>query len=495
MRHLPRRSVSPPTSRASSMLLLIATTVLTGCALAPAGEAGVGTPPPDRPAALAGSAMEAAIAPPVPGEVLRARRAALRRSMGRGIAIVEARGGPEGDPVTRSFLHLTGVETPGAILLLAATDDDAEGDGEEILFLPPRDRGWERWHGPRLAPGEEARHRTGVNRTEPLAAFDATLTRLVSREGMRGAPIWHLSIPASERALPPSDAPGAEERWRDALRARFPEVGEVGDISALLDPIRQVKDEDELSRLRRAIAITGLAFDRAFASVREGVPEFLLEAEIEGTFRSWGGDGPGFDSIIGAGERSCILHYHANHGRARGGELVLIDVGASWGGYTADITRTLPVSGRYSARQREVFELVARAQAAGIAAARPGATIRDIHRAARDVFEKAGVADAFLHGTSHHVGLEVHDPGPTRRPLEPGMVITVEPGLYFPEEGLGIRLEDMVRITEGEPEILSRAIPRTVDAIEEAMAKARSTRAAAGSSEPVRRGGALRTLP
>ncbi|MGA1780977.1 MAG: aminopeptidase P N-terminal domain-containing protein, partial [Planctomycetota bacterium] len=185
------------------MLLLIATTVLTGCALAPAGEAGVGTPPPDRPAALAGSAMEAAIAPPVPGEVLRARRAALRRSMGRGIAIVEARGGPEGDPVTRSFLHLTGVETPGAILLLAATDDDAEGDGEEILFLPPRDRGWERWHGPRLAPGEEARHRTGVNRTEPLAAFDATLTRLVSREGMRGAPIWHLSIPASERALPP----------------------------------------------------------------------------------------------------------------------------------------------------------------------------------------------------------------------------------------------------------------------------------------------------
>lgn len=402
----------------------------------------------------------AAVPGAVPSDELRSRRSALAEGAKSGVILIEARGDEE-NAATREFFYTTGLDAAGSILLLVCE----EGLATETLFLPARSTSWELWNGPRPFPGPEASKVTGIGEVLSLEVFPARFEEALAN----ATALWHLPT----AALRP-EVESADSAWRKLLRARHPQLETIETVGQLLDPLRQVKGADEVTRLRRAIAITSEAFKAAFATARPGGTEFEIEAAIEGTFRRFGGEGPGFASIVGAGAHSCVLHYQQNQGPVASGDLVVIDVGASWGHYTADITRTIPASGRYTERQREIYQIVARAQEAGIRAARPGATIRDVHRAARAVFEAEGLERYFPHGTSHHVGLEVHDVGSTRRPLAEGMVITVEPGLYLADESLGIRIEDMVLITENGCVILTDAIPRTPDDLEEAIERARS---------------------
>ena len=390
------------------------------------------------------SAPLRAPATPPSAEELGQRRSLLAEAVGDGVVVVEAHGG-ENEEVTRNFWYLTSLESAGGRLIISCR----AGVGEAILFLPEHDPGWEMWNGPRAHPGKEALERTGIDRILALDKYPQALVEPL--EGGRSL----LMIRRRGRVEP---------RWLDQLRQSGWE-GEAGDARQALHPLRQVKSPWEMEQLRKAIAITHRGLRAGARRAAPGRWEFEVEAAIEGTFHSFGSPAPGFPSIVGSGPNSCVLHYNASRRRIEEGELLVMDVGARSGPYTADITRTVPVSGVFSERQRQVFEVVRRAQAAGIAAVRPGATISDIDRAAREVVREEGFGEFFPHGTSHHVGLDVHDVGP-RRPLIAGMVVTVEPGIYIAAEGLGVRIEDMVLVTAEGCEVLSAAIPKEAEAME-----------------------------
>ncbi len=382
---------------------------------------------------------------PVPVERLAARREALLERIGTGVAVLRSAEprSIEGDYPQDSdfrqengFFYLTGLETPGASLVLVAGDG---GPDDAILYLPPRRPGQERWTGPRLGPGPEAARITGI-----------------------------ADVRSAERA-------------ESELAALAPGVARVDD-AALRDHLavlRLVKDEDELRRLRRAIDITTEAVREAMRIAEPGVWEYELEAVIEYTFRRHGAERVGFPSIVGSGPNATVLHYDKSRRRVEAGDLVVTDVGAEFGYYSADVTRTFPVSGRFTERQRALYELVLGTQQAALDAVVPGATLGELNRVAREYMrERSGTlcgavsCDAhFVHGLSHWLGMDVHDVGDVAAPLAPGMVFTIEPGIYIPEEGIGIRIEDDVLVTERGYELLSAGAPRRPEEIEALMAE------------------------
>ncbi|PYS04271.1 MAG: hypothetical protein DMG12_10515 [Acidobacteria bacterium] len=327
----------------------------------------------------------------------------------------------------RNFYYVTGFDEPNAILLL----DAASTPPEDVLFLPERKPLEERWTGAKLGPGPEAETATGFSKVLPVSEFDATLKK------------------ASERA---KSVYGVKEV--------------VNDIAHL----RQTKSPTEVALLEKAVRITLKAQEAAARTIAPGVMEYEVEAALEYEFRRNGAERPGFPSIVGSGPFSTILHYDKNTRRMESGDVVVVDIGAEWGGYSADVTRTYPVSGKFSPRQREIYQIVLDAQKAAMAKIRPGVTFRDIHQASSSYIRSKGYEKYFIHGTSHHIGLEVHDAGSTERPLEPNMVITVEPGIYIGEEQLGIRIEDDVVVTPSGYRMLS-TFPKEIDEIEALVQK------------------------
>jgi Xaa-Pro aminopeptidase len=248
-----------------------------------------------------------------------------------------------------------------------------------------------------------------------------------------------------------------------------------------LDPImaqlRLVKDGEELRRLRRAVDITGEAHRELWRVAEPGLTEYALEATLEYVFKVEGAERVGFPSIVGSGPNSVILHYDKNRRTLEPGDLVVVDIGAEFGYYTADITRTFPADGRFSPRQKELYDLVLGARAAGLEAIRPGGTLQEVNRAVRGFLETHSgqlcgedtCASFLIHGVAHWLGMDVHDVGNSRTPFVPGMVLTLEPGLYLPDESLGIRVEDDILVTEEGREVLSQALPRTTEEIENVM--------------------------
>ncbi len=327
----------------------------------------------------------------------------------------------------RNFYYLTGFDEPNAILLL----DAASTPPEDFLFLPERKPLEERWTGTKLGPGPEAETATGFSKVLPVSEFDATLKK------------------ASERA---KSVYGVKEV--------------VNDIAHL----RQTKSPTEVGLLEKAVRITLKGQEAAARTIAPGVMEYEVEAALEYEFRRNGAERPGFPSIVGSGPFSTILHYDKNTRRMESGDVVVVDIGAEWGGYSADVTRTYPVSGKFSPRQREIYQIVLDAQKAAMAKIKPGVTFRDIHQASSSYIRSKGYEKYFIHGTSHHIGLEVHDAGSTERPLEPNMVITVEPGIYISEEQLGVRIEDDVVVTPTGYRMLS-TFPKEIDEIEALVQK------------------------
>src|SRR2546426_975323 len=248
----------------------------------------------------------------------------------------------------------------------------------------------------------------------------------------------------------------------------------IRDVGPLVDSLRLIKDADELRRLRTAVGITVLGHIAAIRAVRPGMWEYQLEAVVEGTFRAQGADRVGYPSFVGSGPNATTLHYDANRRQLKDGELVVIDAGAEWGQYTADVTRTFPVSGRFTPRQKAIYDLVLATQRTAFDSVRPGVLVRDLDRIARAYMRahsgklcgQETCDKTMIHLVGHWLGMDVHDAGDYRTPLAPGMVLTLEPGIYLPAESLGVRIEDDVLVTPGGGEWLSGGAPRTTEAIE-----------------------------
>ncbi len=425
---------------------------------------------------LAGAAVAVQGAPPelrVPADVLTRRRAAVLAFMGPGIAVVRSadpradREHPQDSDFRQDddFYYLTGLETPGSWLVLFK---EGSRGGRAVLYVPERDRAAEMWTGRRPGPGPELARATGVDAVEPADRFERdVLGRLGG--GYAEAPYGQVFVRLGD----------AVERVRRVVDVALEAGRTIVDLRGELARLRLVKDSVELARLRRAIEITGAAQRAAMQAARPGMYEYELEALVEYVFRSRGAERVGFPTIVGSGPNSVVLHYDENRRRMEASDLVVVDAGAEYGYYTADITRTFPVSGKFTPRQRAIYELVLGAQMAAIDSVRPGMTIWQLDAIARRYMrEHSGdlcgevTCDAyFRHSLSHWLGMDVHDVGDYGTPLAPGMVLTVEPGIYLAEEGLGVRIEDDVLVTDDGHELLSAGIPRTVAEVEALMAE------------------------
>lgn len=418
---------------------------------------------------MGAAAQAGSPAGPVPVELLSARRQALLDRMGDGIALVRSADEKsiEGDYPQDSdfrqdndFFYLTGLETPGSWLVLVGR---TKGDDQVILFIPPRDGQRERWTGPKLGPGPEVTTITGIpdvrSNETALSEIRGMLTPGVAsyvrrRGGERDSALFReLQIP----------------QWGAELKPK--------NLQPLLAGLRQVKDGDELARLRRAIDITAEAQLEVMKVARPGMWEYELEAVIEYTFRRRGAERVGFPTIVGTGINSTTLHYDKGRRQSEPGDVVVMDIGAEFGYYTADVTRTIPISGRFTPRQRALYDLVLATQQAAIDSVRPGTTISQLQAiASRYMRAHSGDLCApgpcnryFIHGLSHWLGMDVHDDGDYAAQLAPGMVLTVEPGIYIPVEKIGIRIEDDVLVTADGHEVLSAGAPRKAEDIERLM--------------------------
>ena len=350
------------------------------------------------------------------------------------------------------FFYLTGLESPDAWLVIPV---QPSGAAQSHLFLPERDPSTEQWTGKKLGPGERAKELAGVSHVHPLADLDAELQRM--RRATPGPLFTTLYAATADNER--------TEAWVESAGGI-----DVRNVVPMLDSLRLVKDEAELVRMRTAIDITSEAQRRAMQAIEPGMYEYEVEALIEYTFRSNGADRLGFPSIVGSGPNSTTLHYDTNRRQTEAGDLVVIDIGAEYGQYSADVTRTVPVGGRYTDRQRAIYELVLGAQQAAIDATRPGVTIGDLSRTAREFIERnsgdlCGETSCnryFIHGLSHWLGMRVHDVGDYTTPLAAGLVFTIEPGIY---------IEDDILVTPTGAEVLSGQAPRSVDEIEALMGR------------------------
>ncbi len=393
------------------------------------------------------------------GEYMQ-RRERVLKSLGKSAALVLA--GTEGGEdfaVNAFFQHLTGITTEsGAMLLFDPSNDDPRK--RVILFLRPLNPEADRWDGLRDHLSGALRARLGfrtVLRTTHMPMWLAYAARRCK------------SLACLHPFAQHTQSVGEDLATYRKVAERVVGV-QIEDRTDLLPRMRAAKSRIELSLIQHAIDITREGFLSAMRTLAPGAGESRVQQAIEQTYASHGGQGLAFGSIVGSGVNATVLHYRANSGPTAEGDLVVIDSGAKFGGYCADITRTLPVNGRFTRQQRAIYDVVLMAQEAAIAACRPGASLWEIDAAARSVIEHADLGDYYIHGIGHHLGLEVHDIDP-RTPLEPGAVVTIEPGVYIPEQKLGIRIEDDVLITSRGRQVLSESIPKTTSEIERVMAE------------------------
>jgi Xaa-Pro aminopeptidase len=378
-----------------------------------------------------------------------------------------------------NFYYLTGIDQPAAVLVLMPGHPNERL--REVLFLQETNDLIALWAGHRYSQ-EEGTERSGVTTTMWLSELDDILNRAMGS--------YHTVYLNAQSSLEPGPL-GPSERRAEGLRRSLP-MHRLHSAVDLLNDQRAVKKPEEVDQIRRAIEITGLGLTKAWAAVKPGLPEYALEAELTAEFTRQGATGPAFSPIIAAGANSTVIHYATGGAGLEPDSTVLFDVGAEAGYYAADISRVVPTSGRFTKRQRAVYEVVYRAQQHGISLHKPGATILEIDVAMREVLlkglvelgelttEQAAGAESQRHlrkyyaHISHHLGLDVHDSGlaltrTADAPLVPGMVVTCEPGLYLAKEGIGVRLEDDILITKAGHEVLSAGIPSRPEEIEHIM--------------------------
>jgi len=405
-------------------------------------------------------------------EPYRTRRGLLMEQLAKGVVLIRGAGSEGG--LNPSFFYLTGINDPRAVLLMApggmrvGTGRMHPGPNyvrgqmvQQVLFLPSRDPMAAQWgEGSAVNTSTVTAEEAGVEAIFSTAEMSSVLGPVLAA----AARLYYMRGYAS--SVGGDDDPDTEFTHR--LSRRFLNL-EVCDATSNVHEMRRVKDADEVAAIEKSVGVVAQAIDRVMQIVRPGMLESELEAEIIRIYRIHGGE-HAFEPIVGSGPNALVLHYTANSGPIEAGQMLLIDTGVSIGGYKADITRTIPVDGTFTVRQRELYEVVLAAQDAVVADCKPGALIGDLHARAWESIDAAGHSEHFIHGIGHHLGLETHDVGDLYRPLAEGCVITVEPGVYRSDDGIGIRIEDDVLIDADGPRVLGPGIPKTVEAIEARMA-------------------------
>jgi Xaa-Pro aminopeptidase len=413
-----------------------------------------------------------------PNSVYAERRARLAAELKEPVLLFGYTGRENSSPAyvflqEPNFYYLTGYNEEGAALLLVPASAAEKGwkGPNEILYLPPRNPEEEKWNGPRIAPTDADVHeKTSFSTVEAFSNLKARLTELTQSYHE----IWTLTAHADDTGYPHA------REWSDWITKAAPGIS-LRDAAPAIGTMRQVKSPGEIALLTKAIELSVDAQLAAIRMVRPGLYEYQVAARMVEIHAYGGCETEAYSPIVGTGLHSTILHFNELDGLIQDGDVVLMDVGGQYSGYTADITRTVPANGHFTPRQREIYEIVLGAQNAALAAIKPGTTMRkgsgSLYKIAYDYINTHGtdregrsLGRYFTHGLGHHIGLEVHDAGDVDRPFEAGMVITDEPGIYIPEEKIGVRIEDDVLVIPTGYKLLTARLPRSADEIEKIMA-------------------------
>lgn len=360
-----------------------------------------------------------------------------------------------------NFEYLTGiVDEPGAAVLFDPKHEVP--DKRVVLFLRPLDPETEKWDGARNFIDSKL-----VAKYSIKAIFRANRIPWIMNIATRRTKKLACLHPFTHHDQPVSPDLAIFRK----ICERIPGTT-IEDRTDLLTKMRSVKSSSEHSCIKEAVRISAAGYHQVLQTMKPGMNEFDIQELLEHTYRANGSRGPAYNTIAGSGFNSTVLHYAANDKELQKGDLIVIDSGADYCGYAADVTRTYPVNGKFSKRQKEIYSIVLKALEASIRSVKAGCTFAQIDKAARNVIKKAGYVDYFIHGIGHHLGLEVHDATPDG-PLKAGAVITIEPGIYIPEEKIGVRLEDDVIVTRTGCTNLSAPISKSITAIEAAMSSRR----------------------
>jgi Xaa-Pro aminopeptidase len=420
-----------------------------------------------------------------PNADYRARRTALAQKLNGGVAILFAGTEAEGPSATYgfrqddNFFYLTGWTEPGAALVIVSQVTAKENVPgrvySEILFLPPHNATQEKWTGPKLGPeNSQAAAVTGFDRVASLDQMPAELVRVFSSGS---ASIYTDLVQDGDATL----SAGSMD-WLRRTNT-FPMRTAMHDVRPLMAQLRVVKDQGEVERIRHATDSSIAAHMAALQMIKPGINEHDVDARMQYEFLKRGCDRPAYAPIVGTGANSTVLHYSADDAPIKAGELVVMDVAGEYAMYASDITRTAPANGKFTDRQREIYNIVLGAQQAVMSAFRAGKSklsgrgSESLTQVAFDYINSHGkdqhgqpLGQYFIHGVGHYVGLNVHDPGDTSAPIPRGAVFTVEPGIYIPEEKLGVRIEDIVWLSpDGSLVNLTAGLPHTAEEIEAAM--------------------------
>ncbi len=379
----------------------------------------------------------------------------------------------------RDILYLSGVDQEESILVLFP--DCVDQEHREVLFLRETSEHIAIWEGEKLTK-EAAFETSGIRKVYWLDQFDTIFRKLMAEARM-------VYLNTNEHLRASLDVETREDRFIKRLKQDFP-AHEVRKSAPIMHRIRSVKESEEIVLMQRACQITELGFRRLLSFVNPGVWEYEIEAELAHEFLRNRSKGFAYTPIVASGKNACVLHYIENNKRCHDGDVILLDVGAEYANYASDLTRCIPVNGRFTPRQKEVYNAVLHVKNEAQKMLVPGTILAEYHKEVGKLMEeqlikiklidKTDIANQrpewpaykkyFMHGTSHFLGLDTHDVGLWHEPIQPGMVFTCEPGIYIPEEGLGIRLEDdLVVQEEGEPFNLMASIPIQVEEIEELM--------------------------
>lgn len=370
----------------------------------------------------------------------------------------------------RNFYYLTGIDREDCILFLAKTREGVQ----ETLYIP-RDNGeMAKWVGANMTAAE-AEERSGIADIAWIDTFEADFAAYIFKNGIKK--LW---LDMENREWDDALSPALE--FAAKVRRNAPQMV-MGDLYATFSEMRVIKEEWELERMRKAMDITRLGIEEMMKTAKGGSNEYEIEAAYDYILTKNGVKDKAFDTIAAGGKRGTILHYMDNDQKVADGELILIDAGAQWEWYAGDISRTFPVNGKFTERQKMVYNIVLEGQRRIIEAIKPGVPFSSLNEMLKEYYfeelkkiglaeKKEDVAKYYYHGVSHYLGAETHDVGRyIDRILQPGMVLTVEPGLYIEEWEIGIRIEDDILVTEDGNEVMTAAMIKTVEEIEAFMEK------------------------
>ena len=356
------------------------------------------------------------------------------------------------------FHYLTGIDVENAFLLIAP--DYPDENMREVLFIEAYDEVKATWQGEML-DAQQASGISGIKTVKTSDSFWMTLNDFAYSGYGDTIYLNSYEYPKYECAVET-----IQQRFNRQVMARYP-MHRYGRTAPILNALRMVKSEDEIAIIQHACDITAKAFRRCLETVKPGMYEYEVQAEIEYVFKRNNATGHAYAPIIAGGRNACCLHYSKNQSLLHDGDLLLFDIGCEYQNYSSDLSRTIPVNGQFSPRQKECYMIVLEVMKELTKLYRPGHCINEINEAARRLMGEN--AKYLIHGVSHHIGLDVHDSIDKFKPFAPGMILTCEPGLYIREEGIGIRIENDLLVTEGEPVNLFEGLPIEIEEIEAAM--------------------------